>query len=100
MIQFKAQKSRMNESHAGGLIENEIALSLLELIVLNTLSQNKGLSKQTIINTIKNKLGVEFTQDIVDALLDNLWFEEMICTDGVNGKRRYALTKKANLVKK
>ncbi len=94
MIQCKAQKSRTNESQARGIIENDITLSLLELIVLNTLSQNKCVSKETIINTIKKQTGVEFTPDIVDALLDNLWFEEMICTEGLNGKSLYALTKK------
>jgi predicted transcriptional regulator len=51
------------------------------------------MSKQAVVSAIKIKIGIELTPEVVDSLLDNLWFEELIYTEGTNEKR-YGLTKK------
>jgi hypothetical protein len=95
--QYKAQKNHFIDTQPECRIENNRAIGLLELLILKSLPEKKCMSKQAGANAIKAKNGIELTQEAVDSLLDNLWFEELIYTEGTSGKR-YGLTKKGTKI--
>ncbi|MCW4024919.1 MAG: hypothetical protein NWF01_07795 [Candidatus Bathyarchaeota archaeon] len=66
----------------------------LQIVILDILLEKEALNKKDISKNLGIRLGDQLSPELVDNLLDTLWFEELIMTEQRKGKCKFTLTKK------